>query len=66
MPHIGHCSEASAEDTHQLPWEARSKPRQRFGNIRTIDRSFTDLGYVGFCDGIDLESLDNCGNWQFH
>jgi serine/threonine-protein kinase SRPK3 len=30
-----------------------------------VDRSFTDLGYIGYCDGIDLEELDNCGNCQF-
>lgn len=30
-----------------------------------MDRSFTDLGYIGYCDGINLEDLDSCPNWQF-
>jgi serine/threonine-protein kinase SRPK3 len=30
-----------------------------------IDRSFTDLGYIGFSDGIRLCELDTKGNWQF-
>lgn len=34
-------------------------------NIKLVDRSFTDLGYVGYCEGIDLEKLDACKNWQF-
>lgn len=28
-----------------------------------IDRSFTDLGYIGYGDGIDLYELDSTGNW---
>lgn len=32
---------------------------------KLVDRSFTNLGYIGFGDGIDLEALDNTGNWQF-
>ena len=32
---------------------------------KLIDRSFTNLGYIGFGDGIDLGALDNTGNWQF-
>lgn len=30
-----------------------------------IDRTFTDLGYIGYGDGIDLNQLDSTGNWQF-
>ena len=30
-----------------------------------IDRSFTDLGYIGFGGGIDFSDLDRTGNWQF-
>ena len=30
-----------------------------------IDRSFTDLGYIGFGDGIETELLDSTANWQF-
>ncbi|EAS03134.2 Serine/Threonine kinase (macronuclear) [Tetrahymena thermophila SB210] len=35
-------------------------------NIKLVDRSFTNLGYIGYGDGIDLEALDNGGNWQFN
>jgi serine/threonine-protein kinase SRPK3 len=30
-----------------------------------IDRSYTDLGYIGYGDGIQLMDLDSTGNWQF-
>ncbi|EAS00244.2 kinase domain protein (macronuclear) [Tetrahymena thermophila SB210] len=30
-----------------------------------IDRSFTNLGYIGFGDGIKLDELDQDPNWQF-
>ncbi len=33
--------------------------------LKLIDRSFTNLGYIGFGDGIDLDALDTTGNWQF-
>jgi len=33
--------------------------------MNLIDRSFTNLGYIGYGDGIDLDKLDNGGNWQF-
>ncbi len=32
---------------------------------RLIDRSFTNLGYIGFDEGIDFTALDNMRNWQF-
>ena len=32
-------------------------------DIKIIDRSFTNMGYIGFGDGIDLDALDNGGNW---
>jgi hypothetical protein len=30
---------------------------------KLIDRSFTNLGYIGFGDGIDFSALDNTRNW---
>ncbi|CAK65421.1 unnamed protein product (macronuclear) [Paramecium tetraurelia] len=38
----------------------------KYVDHRVIDRSFTDLGYIGYGDGIDLEQLDSTGNWQFN
>ncbi|CAD8103906.1 unnamed protein product [Paramecium sonneborni] len=32
---------------------------------KEIDRSFTDLGYIGFGNGIEIDLLDSTGNWQF-
>lgn len=34
-------------------------------DMNAVDRSFTNLGYIGYGDGIDLTALDNTGNWQF-
>lgn len=38
---------------------------EKVGNIHLIDRSFMDLGYIGYGDGIYLEQLDAGPNWQF-
>lgn len=38
---------------------------RKFVEVKLVDRSFTDLGYIGYCDGICLEDLDACANWQF-
>jgi serine/threonine-protein kinase SRPK3 len=38
---------------------------EKVGDIRYIDRSFMDLGYIGYGDGIFLEKLDAGPNWQF-
>lgn len=38
---------------------------KRMGELKFIDRSFTDLGYIGYGDGIFLEQLDTVPNWQF-
>lgn len=38
---------------------------EKKGDIRLIDRSFTDLGYIGYGTGIFLEKLDFGPNWQF-
>ncbi|EGR29294.1 serine protein kinase, putative [Ichthyophthirius multifiliis] len=32
---------------------------------KLVDRSFTNLGYIGYGDGINFGELDNAGNWQF-
>jgi len=32
---------------------------------KIIDRSFTNLGYIGYGDGILVEDLDQTANWQF-
>ena len=45
--------EASVEDNENQNNEYVKK-EDRFGYIKFIDRSFTDLGYIGYCDGIDL------------
>ncbi|CAD8127938.1 unnamed protein product [Paramecium sonneborni] len=37
----------------------------KYVDHRIIDRSFTDLGYIGYGEGINLEQLDSTGNWQF-
>ena len=34
-------------------------------DVKLVDRSFTNMGYIGFGEGIDLDALDNTGNWQF-
>ncbi|EGR29242.1 serine protein kinase, putative [Ichthyophthirius multifiliis] len=34
-------------------------------DYKLIDRSFTNLGYIGYGDGIVLEDLDQNANWQF-
>ena len=34
-------------------------------DLRLVDRSFTDLGYLGYSTGIELCELDCQGNWQF-
>ena len=34
-------------------------------DMKIIDRSFCNLGYIGFGDGIDFDTLDQTRNWQF-
>ena len=34
-------------------------------NNKLVDRSFTNLGYIGYGDGLNLEELDQTANWQF-
>ncbi len=31
-------------------------------DLKYIDRSFTNMGYIGYGDGIDLHELDTCAN----
>ena len=38
---------------------------KKYADVKLVDRSFTDLGYIGYCDGINLDELDSCANWQF-
>lgn len=38
---------------------------EKVGDIHQIDRSFTDLGYIGYGTGIYLDKLDFGPNWQF-
>lgn len=39
---------------------------QRRMPFKFIDRSFTNLGYIGYNEGIQLNDLDNEANWQFN
>lgn len=32
---------------------------------KLIDRSFTNLGYIGYGEGLKLQELDQTANWQF-
>lgn len=32
-------------------------------DLQLVDRSFTNLGYIGYGDGIKLEDLDQDPNW---
>ncbi len=34
-------------------------------DMKILDRSFCNLGYIGFGEGINLEELDSHPNWQF-
>ncbi|CAD8117050.1 unnamed protein product [Paramecium primaurelia] len=45
--------------------EVLPKKQGKYVDHRVIDRSFTDLGYIGYGEGINLEQLDSTGNWQF-
>lgn len=38
--------------------------KQKISN-KLIDRSFTNMGYIGYGDGLNLEELDQTANWQF-
>ncbi|CAD8101565.1 unnamed protein product [Paramecium sonneborni] len=52
--------------TSQTPQQDKFQKKDgKYVEHRVIDRSFTDLGYIGYGDGIDLEQLDSTGNWQF-
>ena len=50
--------DSGEEDNEFFAYEKR-------GDIRYIDRSFMDLGYIGYGEGIYLEKLDFGPNWQF-
>lgn len=40
--------------------------KKQYINPKFIDRSFTNLGYIGYGDGLNLEELDQTANWQFN
>lgn len=39
--------------TADLPYNPEAEPRAPI-NIKLIDQSFSNLGYIGFCDGLNL------------
>ena len=53
-------SEGSDEE-----WYGKDTKYKKISNSRLIDTSFTDVGYTGYSEGIDLERLDAISNWQF-
>lgn len=57
--------DADSEDNLDEPIEEQLFIGEKEGDIRLIDRSFTDLGYIGYGTGIFLEKLDFGPNWQF-
>ncbi|CAD8127800.1 unnamed protein product [Paramecium sonneborni] len=60
-------STRSYEGSISLTPEVELLPNKpgKYVDHRVIDRSFTDLGYIGYGEGINLEQLDSTGNWQF-
>ena len=46
-------------------WYGKDIKYKKIHNIRLIDQSFTDVGYTGYSEGINLERLDSIANWQF-
>lgn len=53
-----------AEDSDE-EWYGEEIKYKRINNIRLIDQSFTDVGYTGYSEGINLDRLDSIANWQF-
>ena len=58
--------DAGSEDNEDREDEDDLYEVEKEGDIRQIDRSFTDLGYIGYGTGIFLEKLDFGPNWQFN
>lgn len=52
-------------DDEDEQWYGKDTKYKRISNIRLIDQSFTDVGYTGYSEGIDLQRLDAISNWQF-
>ena len=48
-----------------VDYKGRLLQTKKLVDLRLVDRSFTDLGYIGYGDGIDMEMLDCTRNWQF-
>lgn len=57
-------SEPEGEDADLIEDPPEGDPDVKFVEVKLIDKSFTDLGYIGYCDGIELHTLDS-KNWQF-
>ena len=57
--------DASSEDNNGPEEGEELYNVEKVGTIGMIDRSFTDLGYIGYGTGIFLEKLDFGPNWQF-
>ncbi len=59
-------SEDNEDDEQDIPdSEFYNLPPHPLVDRSFIDRSFTNLGYIGYGDGIQLEELDQTANWQF-
>ena len=54
----------NTEDSDE-EWYGKDCKYKKIDNIRLIDQSFTDVGYTGYSEGIDLDRLDADANWQF-
>ena len=57
--------DGGSEDNNEPDEDKQLYEVQKVGTIGLIDRSFTDLGYIGYGTGIFLEKLDFGPNWQF-
>lgn len=57
-------NEDDSSDELKNPQATGCGPNKSYSRM-IVDRSFTNLGYIGFGDGIDFDALDQTGNWQF-
>jgi serine/threonine-protein kinase SRPK3 len=48
------------ESVSDSEWYGKYKPKL---DLAILDRSFTNLGYIGYGEGIELEELDTRANW---
>lgn len=59
---------ADSEDNGETNFDENDsfyKEKKQKLDMKIIDRSFCNLGYIGFGDGIDFDTLDQTRNWQF-